>query len=52
MTGIRKRKLSWSSKSESRFSSRGVGDAGATSTAGRLCTVKLMLAINLLLPGS
>jgi len=35
------RRPSWSSMSESRFSSRGVGAAGATSTAGFLRTVNL-----------
>ena len=34
-------RLSCSSKIESRFSSRGVGAAGTTSTAGRLRTVNL-----------
>ena len=39
MMGIWNLRPTWSSKSESRFSSRGVGAAGATSTSGRLRTV-------------
>jgi hypothetical protein len=42
--GIWIRRLSCASKSESRFSSRGVGAAGATSTSGRLRTVNLAAA--------
>lgn len=46
MTGMMDRSPSWSSMSDSRFSSRGVGAAGATSTAGGLRTVNFSPAVD------